>query len=303
MVLKDDYKMFFGDDTSTYVSIFCDLADAMVQMADPSSQEISRLHTGDALLYLVDIFNQRVLLDDGNKSELNIHMRYGLVQVMNAALVLLEDENCDVRMKAVAFVSRLCCHRQDQDQDDDGAAKLLCDGGGRQCRKVSRLCAIQALTLIGLDFFEDCAEYFLVLSELSNVNWTLNSAATTSQLFGKGDGINVFAEEAFVAGLYFNILMTWMQASSAGKNKRQPLFKFLNCPNILEKATQYSRTLLVAEKEESLAAQLFGPGIVSSPKGYTNTIKIYYLLKIIASYPSLATEDLSSDDCQKLNDI
>ena len=123
MVLKDDYKMFFGDDTSTYVSIFCDLADAMVKMADPSSQEISRLHTGDALLYLVDIFNQRVLLDDGNKSELNIHMRYGLVQVMNAALVLLEDENCDVRMKAVAFVSRLCCHRQDQ--DDDGAAKLL----------------------------------------------------------------------------------------------------------------------------------------------------------------------------------
>ena len=43
------------------------------------------------------------------------------------------------------------------------------------------------------------------------MNWTLNSAATTSQLFGKGDGINVFAEEAFVAGLYFNILMTWMQ--------------------------------------------------------------------------------------------
>ena len=72
----------------------------------------------------MDIFNQRVLLDDGNKSELNIHMRYGLVQVMNAALVLLEDENCDVRMKAVAFVSRLCCHRQDRD-DDDGAAKLL----------------------------------------------------------------------------------------------------------------------------------------------------------------------------------
>ena len=60
---------------------------------------------------------------------------------------------------------------------------------------------------------------------------------------------------------------------------------------------------VVAEKEESLAAQLFGPGIVSSPKGYTNTIKIYYLLKIIASYPSLATEDLSSADCQKLNDI
>ena len=46
MVLKDDYKMFFGDDTSTYVSIFCDLADAMVKMAEPSSQEISRLHTG-----------------------------------------------------------------------------------------------------------------------------------------------------------------------------------------------------------------------------------------------------------------
>ena len=35
MVLKADYKMFFGDDTSTYVSLFCDMADTIVKMADP----------------------------------------------------------------------------------------------------------------------------------------------------------------------------------------------------------------------------------------------------------------------------
>jgi len=306
MVLKDDYKMFFGDDTSTYVSLFCDLADTMVKMADSSNQEISRLHTGDALLHLAEFFNQRVLLPETDKSELSIHMRYGLVQVMNAALILLDDENCDVRMKALAFVSRLCCHRREghHENDDEGPPQPLQHGlslsrGSRQCRKLSRVYAIKALTLIGLDFFEDCAEYFLVLSKLSNVNWTLSFTprfSTTSQLFEIGSGVNVFAEEAYVAGLYFKILMTWL----ASEDNRKPEFKFLNCPNILEKATRICQDLSL---HQSLDDHLFGPGVVSTPQGYTNTIQIYYFLKIIASYPILATEDLSPDDCQKLNDV
>ena len=73
--------------------------------------------------------------------------------------------------------------------------------------------AIETLTRIGLDFFEDCAEYFLALSELSKVNWTLNSTAKcSSQLFEIGSGINVFAEEAFIAGIYFRVLMTWLKS-------------------------------------------------------------------------------------------
>ena len=70
-------------------------------------------------MHMVEIFNQRALQSD---CDLNIHMRYGLVQIMNAALILLQDENCDVRTKAVAFVSRLHCshrHRQEENRDDD----------------------------------------------------------------------------------------------------------------------------------------------------------------------------------------
>ena len=74
--------------------------------------------------------------------------------------------------------------------------------------------AIETLTRIGLDFFEDCAEYFLALSELSKVNWTLNSTAKcSSQLFEIGSGINVFAEEAFITGIYFRVLMTWLKSA------------------------------------------------------------------------------------------
>ena len=81
--------------------------------------------------------------------------------------------------------------------------------------------AIETLTRIGLDFFEDCAEYFLALTELSKVNWTLNSATGTaaatakcsSQLFEIGSGINVFAEEAFITGIYFRVLMTWLKSA------------------------------------------------------------------------------------------
>ena len=72
MVLKDDYKMFFGDDTSTYVSLFCDIADAIVKMAEPSNQEISRLYAGDSMLHMVEILNQRVVSPD--ECELNMSL-------------------------------------------------------------------------------------------------------------------------------------------------------------------------------------------------------------------------------------
>ena len=141
--------------------------------------------------------------------QLSIHMRYGLVQVLNSALIMLSDEDCDVRKKAIDFASDL---------------KV---GPDRRARKVSRVKAIETLTLLGLDCFEDCAEYFLPITELSNVDWTLIDVERSSQLFESGEGINVYAETTFSTGIYFTVLMDWL------RDKDQVLFRQVHYTYVL----------------------------------------------------------------------
>lgn len=118
------------------------------------------------------------------------------MQILNACLTLLSDEDTDIRMKAVEFVCKLKGHH-DQHQ---------------QRRKVCRVEAMRKVTLIGLNFFEDCAEYFKPISDLAAVDWTLaTSQSSSSQLFDHGDGINVYAEEAFENDLYCKVLMAWLE--------------------------------------------------------------------------------------------
>ena len=47
--------MFFGGDGSTYVSLFCEIADQVQQLAMPENHETSRTYAGDFLLNLVKI--------------------------------------------------------------------------------------------------------------------------------------------------------------------------------------------------------------------------------------------------------
>ena len=84
------------------------------------------------------------------------------------------------------------------------------------------------MTLLGLEFFEDCAEHFLPITELSyssGLDWTFPQVIPSSQLFETGDGINVYMEPAFMSGLYQKVLYDWI----SNQNKRRPLFRFLNC--------------------------------------------------------------------------
>ena len=47
--------MFFGGDGSTYVSLFCEIADQVQQLAMPKNHETSKTYAGDFLLHLVNI--------------------------------------------------------------------------------------------------------------------------------------------------------------------------------------------------------------------------------------------------------
>ena len=43
-------------------------------------------------------------------------MRYGLVQVLNTALILVDDENFHIRQKSVRFVGQLQLNRDGSDE-------------------------------------------------------------------------------------------------------------------------------------------------------------------------------------------
>ena len=218
-------------------------------------------------LLQVELFNVRVFKE---QCELNILMRYGLVQVLNAALTLLSDEDFEIRQKSVRFVYQ-----------------LKFNYGMRSSTKVG---AIKSLVLIGLDYFEDCAEYFLPITELCNLDWTFLHIKPSSQLFESGDGINVYVETAFMNGLYKKVLLDWI-----AKHEIRPLFTFLNCS---------SRNLVnqVKSSKDQLKGQnIFGP--ISSPKGYTKAVKILNFLEIIIQYPYLLKETFSNEDCLELKDF
>ena len=86
------------------------------------------------------------------------------------------------------------------------------------------------MTLLGLEFFEDCAEHFLPITELSyssGLDWTFPQVIPSSQLFETGDGINVYIEPAFMSGLYQKVLYDWISNINQNKSRR-PLFRFLN---------------------------------------------------------------------------
>ena len=197
--------------------------------------------------------------------QLTVHMRYGLVQVLNIGLLLLNDEDNEIRRKAVDFASQL-------------SRQKLC---------VTK--AIQSLTMIGLQCFEECAEYFQPVLQLSHLQWTFanQESHAASSLFENGDGINVYYEEAFNAGLYAQTLLEWL-----GTLNRIPKFRLLNCTPLQDlpgEVLEVKRTFLKPEFSSLFAAPW------SYPKGYSQAIRIYYFLKVVHQFPCLLLDHYHAD--------
>ena len=220
-------------------------------------------------------------------------MRYGLVQVLNAALTLLSDEDSDIRQKSVEFVCQL---KVNKGFNHSSLQQEVQEGNNT---KVGRVGAITTLAFLGLDFFEDCAEYFLPITEVStDLDWTFPQAKGSSQpLFESGDGINVFSETAFTDDIFKKVLLSWI----GSRGTKKPLFRFLNCSNI--KAKVKSCKALLEEEEVKDGQENFLFGRLAYPKVYTKAVRICYFLEIVTKYPNLVEEDLSSDDVTGLSEF
>ena len=270
MISQDDFSMFFGQDGSTYVSLFCDTAEAAFLLAQPHHQEIERAYAADFILHLVPVFLTRIFSTD-EPCHLSIHMHYGLVQVLNTGLLILSDEDNVIRMKAVDFASQL-------------AQQKVC---------VTK--AIHCLTLLGLQFFEESVEFFKPVLQLSHLQWTFvanQEERTESQsLFENGDGINVYSEEAFTTALYAQTLREWL-----GTLDRSPKFRILNCQvEELKGHVLEVKTMLL--KEDSLFAAPW-----SDSKGYAQAVQIYYFLDMIHQFPILLEGRTNGLDNELINE-
>ncbi len=178
--------MFFGSDESPFVSHFVEFTERVGRSSSFSSSSSSSLSSSSrlggadedaraaaasALRGMAPIFRRRRV------SDLPPVMRYGFVNAANAGLVLLSDEEEDVRSEAAAFVCALMEARG--------------GGGGGDGESVSLPTALAAEALVhfGMEEFGDCVGWFEPVVDVLLVPWRDDGMAELDKSlkrFGKG---------------------------------------------------------------------------------------------------------------------
>ena len=100
MLIQDDWEWFFGD-TSEYVSKLVENSENILALAAPENIETSRIAAANAVGAFLPFFKlcrvqKKVLI-----------LQFGFVNILNSALILLQDEDSDVRDLVIKFSSEL----------------------------------------------------------------------------------------------------------------------------------------------------------------------------------------------------
>ena len=100
MLIQEDWEWFFGD-TSEYVSKVVENSEKILTMAAPENVESSRMAAAEALLAYLPFFKlsrveKKVLI-----------LQFGFVNILNSCLVLLQDEDQEVRDLVIRFSGQL----------------------------------------------------------------------------------------------------------------------------------------------------------------------------------------------------
>ena len=100
MLIQDDWEWFFGD-SSEYVSKLVENSENILALAAPENIETSRMAAALAVAAFLPFFKlcrvqRKVLI-----------LQFGFVNLLNAGLLLLQDEDSDVRELAIKFSSEL----------------------------------------------------------------------------------------------------------------------------------------------------------------------------------------------------
>ena len=100
MLIQDDWEWFFGD-TSEYVSVMVENSEQVLELAGPRNTETQRLVAARAIAAYLPTFNQN------NFTKMALVLQFGFVNLLNASLLLLQDEDNDVRDEVMQFAYRI----------------------------------------------------------------------------------------------------------------------------------------------------------------------------------------------------
>ena len=100
MLIQEDWEWFFGD-TSEYVSKLVENSENILAAAAPENIETSRIAAAQAVAAFLPFFKlcrvqKKVLI-----------LQFGFVNILNTGLLLLQDEDSDVRDIVIKFSSEL----------------------------------------------------------------------------------------------------------------------------------------------------------------------------------------------------
>lgn len=186
MMIQDDWEMFFRD-SSEYVSTLVEMSEAVSRHSEAKRLETSRIYAAKSLVSLLPTLRSREI-----KGKMPLVLQYGFVNLINSALLLLQDENSDIRMEATLFGSGLPRLQWPQMANYSDISTHL---------------AIKAVICFGLEQLVEVVELFIPFTALfvnpfkcSTEN--LARIGKSSYLFEKGDGVNVYEEEAYMLQMY-----------------------------------------------------------------------------------------------------
>ena len=100
MLIQEDWEWFFGD-TSEYVSKVVENSEMILSMAAPENVESSRMAAAEALLAYLPFFKL------GRVEKKVLILQFGFVNILNSCLVLLQDEDQEVRDLVIRFSGQL----------------------------------------------------------------------------------------------------------------------------------------------------------------------------------------------------
>ena len=100
MLIQDDWEWFFGD-TSEYVSKLVELSENILTLAAPENVETCRLSAAQSLIAFLPTLNRKMI------TKMTLVLQMGFVNLLNASLILLQDEEPEVRDAAMVFCNKL----------------------------------------------------------------------------------------------------------------------------------------------------------------------------------------------------
>jgi len=197
MLIQEDWEWFFGD-TSEYVSRMVENSEQILKYSDPTNIETSRQIAAEAILAYLPTLQQRQI-----KDKMALVLQFGFVNLLNASLVLLQDEDPDLRAIVVRFGSGL--PRPEWTVQYPALSKHL---------------SINMVVWFGLEQLAQVVELFTPVVETITapshipVDYFVTEESQPSFLFKRGDGVNVYSEGGYTLQNYYTCIKQFLQHGS-----------------------------------------------------------------------------------------